>query len=897
MTTRSQRAEQLEALLTNALHAPTTDLDHIFRRLSISVGATDVADILGMVERDLDDTPITNSSGDPVHLTLAQKRRILFLVPFMAARDNKSWSTVTADEFNDWRVEHPSAWAVIPQPPPVPNVADIAAAVTSAVPVLTAEELTHAVTTSTTTALGAALPQASAADAFDKGSKRTIESYMTFKDRRQWNSWHRSFRATASQHDLDDILDPKFAPTAGDQAQIDLFNKKQKFAFAVFTHTLKESSTAEIVRCYSILDTASYGNAQGLYTDLIAHMQEGISATLSSEQIEEEINGMRLDKNWSKTTEAFINRMSHLFSDHQNVVDADLYPDSWYIKELQNSLNFREEFRNHFMNHKATRNQLAQITGTPVADEIYTDFLAQCLDQAKVIDDTLKQVNKQCQVNVQQSQRNSGRGRPNPGCGSGGRGGHDNTGSDTRPDDNGRDHNRGGRHPGCGRPNRNHSDYVPPSVYNNMSPAQRNQLWQAHQSRETHSTAHSTSPPSTIQVNHQQGHDTPGTTATHTSAPITPEPGTVLRHMLSNNRARTSDTSAMTTNHMDTDDTIVINGRTYRAPVTYCVHSDSNNRHATGSLMDGGSNGGLAGSDVLILETSLDQQVDVTGVTSDTLKHLPIFQAAGIVDTHDEGPIICIMSQYAQRPTGKSIHSKGQFEHFGCIVHDTPISKGGYQCIVTPEGYVIPLHVRDGLHYMDMRPPTPHELETFPHVFLTDDSQWNPSILDDEFHDTNALPPDPAIISRRDSRDPRVNDTGSINHIRQIDELHFFDLLDHLPPELTFLERIANALLAFPQRLHRHFCDLDLLKPHFGWVSADRIQRTLEHTTQFYRASNHFPFRRHFKSRFPAANVRRLPEWYSTDTIFSDVPAADDGIPGHGGCTMAQLYGGIDSHF
>ena len=181
---------------------------------------------------------------------------------------------------------------------------------------------------------------------------------MTFKDHRQWNSWHHSFQATASQHDLDDILDPNFALTTGDQAQLDLFNKKQKFALAVFTHTLKESSAAGIVRRYSILDTASYGNGQGIYTDLIAHMQEGITTTLSSEQIEEEINGMRLDKNSSKTTEAFINRMSHLFSDHLNVVDADLYPGSWYIKKLQNSLNFREEFRNHFMNRKATRNQL-----------------------------------------------------------------------------------------------------------------------------------------------------------------------------------------------------------------------------------------------------------------------------------------------------------------------------------------------------------------------------------------------------------------------------------------------------------------------------------------------------------------------------------------------------------
>ena len=172
-----------------------------------------------------------------------------------------------------------------------------------------------------------------------------------------------------------------------------------------------------------------------------------------------------------------------------------------------------------------------------------------------------------------------------------------------------------------------------------------------------------------------------------------------------------------------------------------------------------------------------------------------------------------------------------------------------------------------------------------------------PSLLDNEFHDTNNLPTDPEILSRRDSRDPHVNDTGSINHIRQIDELHFFDSIDPLPPELTLLEHTTNVLLAFPQRLHCHFRDIDILKPHFGWVSADHIQRTLEHTTQFYHTANYFPFHRHFKSRFPAANVQRLPEWYSTDNIFSDVPATDDGIPGHGGCTMAQLYGGIDSHF
>ena len=94
MTTHAQHAEQLEALLTNALEAPTTNLDNIFCHLSSAVGATDVADILSMVERDLDDTPITNLAGESVHLTLAPKETYSLPSPFMAAQNSKSWDTV-----------------------------------------------------------------------------------------------------------------------------------------------------------------------------------------------------------------------------------------------------------------------------------------------------------------------------------------------------------------------------------------------------------------------------------------------------------------------------------------------------------------------------------------------------------------------------------------------------------------------------------------------------------------------------------------------------------------------------------------------------------------------------------------------------------------------------------
>ena len=48
--------------------------------------------------------------------------------------------------------------------------------------------------------------------------------------------------------------------------------------------------------------------------------------------------------------------------------------------------------------------------------------------------------------------------------------------------------------------------------------------------------------------------------------------------------------------------------------------------------------------------------------------------------------------------------------------------------------------------------------------------------------------------------------------------------------------------------------------------------------------------RHHIKSRFSATNINHLPDTVSYDTLFSDTPVIDDGVPGHAGCTMLQLF-------
>ena len=83
--------------------------------------------------------------------------------------------------------------------------------------------------------------------------------------------------------------------------------------------------------------------------------------------------------------------------------------------------------------------------------------------------------------------------------------------------------------------------------------------------------------------------------------------------------------------------------------------------------------------------------------------------------------------------------------------------------------------------------------------------------------------------------------------------------------------------------------DYEVLRPCFGWAPLDVIKKTFAATTQFARNTYRLPFRKHFKSRFPALNVHRRRENVATDTIFSDTPAIDSGVE------CAQLFVGKKS--
>jgi len=62
------------------------------------------------------------------------------------------------------------------------------------------------------------------------------------------------------------------------------------------------------------------------------------------------------------------------------------------------------------------------------------------------------------------------------------------------------------------------------------------------------------------------------------------------------------------------------------------------------------------------------------------------------------------------------------------------------QLITTNDGFELPLNIRNGLAYLDIRPYTDSEWDTLPHVTMTSDVAWDLLTLDGEFPSTDISP-------------------------------------------------------------------------------------------------------------------------------------------------------------
>jgi hypothetical protein len=176
-----------------------------------------------------------------------------------------------------------------------------------------------------------------------------------------------------------------------------------------------------------------------------------------------------------------------------------------------------------------------------------------------------------------------------------------------------------------------------------------------------------------------------------------------IRQILSTNQSVPPATTSIT-QHIQ-DSFINIDGRVYHQVNSHTVRYDLS-RHETSlplsSLMDGGANGGMTGSDAHVISSSDFHRAHAAGIGESTIADLPLVTAAGFVQTH-RGLVIVFMNQYAGYGKRHTIHSTAQIRAFSTQIHGSPRSQCGQQRLITSEGYHIPLvSYHSGLPYMDM---------------------------------------------------------------------------------------------------------------------------------------------------------------------------------------------------
>ena len=847
----------LQHVLENVLNIPTnSDVHSGFKLFWINT----IHDLMNLKpNEDLQMAyihPTTDEKGDTIErkcrIPSMLIRNIDYLQQWYRASDDPNdvriWFKLQEPEFNSWkhRLFH-DASAVLESDE---AVVDPSVLMSSLLPASTSQ---------------------SEATMFLRSIKRSPSDYNKFKDDSRWKQWNRHLKATANSHGLGHVLTPSYVPL--DDAAQELFNHQNTFMYSVFESCLQTSKSRHIVQTYE-----KDANAQHVYIALLSVYEEDLSTSLLATDLRSELTLLRFDDTWKKNSEAFLLHWTSKILQLEQLEDKSVDDDTkrlWLTATLSTKLHMAT----CLTQAKVTEMTLLGMNSSGSKQMPWESFYNLILAHAKLYDHSHATTTKTKRDAHLHEQGGRGRGRGRGGGGGGGRG-------NPFP---GRGYSGAPRTP---RPDLVYTTVTGPNMvmkanmifksdeWNKLSAAQKSQLRVAKNIPPKPSP--SPNPPPT-QINATDIQPNPIPTVPNPSVPTPTD--SHLRQVLSNRTVRTTNAD---------NNQVTFNGQTYQritntVNVSYQMHNAARHSHQ-GSLIDGGANGGMSGSDVRILEQTL-HHADVSGLAEHAVTDLPIVTAAGVIIS-SQGPIIGIFHQYAHFGSGKTIHSINQMRRFGIDICDIPRTLHGKQRIHHPDGYVIPLSIRNGLPYMDMHPPTDLELDKYPHVFFTSDATWDPSTLDHEFtvEDLEIVDEDHTPIFGQFE----INNYGEFRARECATHITCSSISGN--DDEDFEDYIEDTIL----KVHLHKVspvqhDFNRLSPNFGFVPTKRIQKTIEHTTQFCRLDARLPLRKHFKSRFPAANVPRRNEIVATDTFFSDVPAHDDGILGHGGAEMVQLYCGTTS--
>jgi len=662
------------------------------------------------------------------------------------------------------------------------------------------------------------------------GVKRNITDYPILREDKFWLSFHRSLRSMAATHAVSEVLEVTYSPTSPEEKA--LFKVKNTFMYSVFTRSLTTAKSRIHLRAHE-----STQDAQAVYKDLIKAFEDGTAATLSAESLETLLRGMKLDSGWNKTLETFLHTWSSRLHDLESVRDEEV-SEADRRRWLIHAIKSHEALYQGVNTAKSVEQAMKNVSGFTAIS--WDQFFGLILDQAQVIDASTSKRKIRANRAIQ-SQGNNGK--------------------------------KKWQIPGA--------EWAKMSAQEKKEHIEKRREYYRKKKGQGQNRQQSNNNATTTTNNGTSDSGSAAPSATQSSS-TTNTGGSTSNGTPSQSQGTVSDQAQRFLSQVaQAPASVVINGVTYRASathITYHIQSEHGGNTPCGSLVDRGANGGLSGGDVRVLEESTTEFADVHGIADISVSKLPLCTVAGVIQTH-QGPIIGIFHQYAHYGKGHTLHSPLQMEHFGLDVDERSSRLGkGKQQIVTPEGHVVPLSMWQGLMYMSLCPPSDEEMDELPHVTMTSDEPWDPSIYDEEGRTDVVVEDCDMTPSTSDGQEALWDMNALINRC-----------ILACKGKTVFLYTPKSILPKNP--------DFDKLRPLFAWIPASRVKDTISCTTQYYKADGRLPMRRHYKSRFPGANVPRRNETVATDTLFSDTPAHDDGIGGHGGCTMLQFYVGCTSTY
>lgn len=806
--------------------------------------------------------------------------------------------------------------------------------------------------------------------AYKKTIKRDASQFKVFSDKRYWAQWKLHFTATARAQDLQELLDPNHCPDPSDPDDVAVFHAKNEFLFSVFVDKLTTDEGKSYVRQH-----ATTSDAQAIYRDLVAyhtsstHAQLDTSAKLTwitsvkygrdrfrgghSAFIAYFVEQLRLYDELNVTTGApplpdefkrtLLDNAVNPVAELRNVrVTQDTlssqnnYKPTWdsYLSLLQTAATVLDNAQNHGNSRpdNSTSRKAYQTSWVPDDDEPLFDTGPSFFDDDGdepgefEIDTPLATVTAYA---ARQTRSRTDLGHPSD--------------PSTRlPDtvfkqltvDDRRTWARLGLHARrlilsgrSGDPTTPDSSMGSAGISN---VSQRRILLADQSPSPTTTPLHPTSP------------ENPSTTVlTNLSDRRAPVPGDIRRLLSTSSAVRGPSSTLVAATHISPsagEDIIEIDGTRYRRVNMTRIYQAYNSRFASnsGALIDRGANGGLAGNNCRIIAKSPDRYVNIEGIDKHQVTHIPIVTCGAYVITRKHGPVILVLHQFAGLSRGPTIISAAQVEAFGNRVNDRSLKvDANGQCIITNDGYELPLHIRHGLPYLDIRPYTDKEFDELPHVVLTSDVDWDPDTMDgefprvtsdkraEEFFDASSYDNGTnfdaygnyirgtIIASARILHDdPILQDTILPDHLMVRHDFDHDPLDDvHIPldepigngdtrdPTVTTEENSplstdpeTTQLRISSPNLSKEEPDPESLRPFFAFLPAEVVKRTLRATTQYARIPMGETMIRYYKSPFPALNVARRDEDLLVDIIYSDIPAVDDGS------TSAAIYSGKISH-